>query len=246
MKCVILAAGISSRLHPLTASTPKCLLQVGTYTILERTIRNALRLNISEFVIGTGYHATMIVDFVRKKFPTLKVEFVYNDRFAETNNSYSLSLTESATRGSEVLLMDSDIVFDQRILSELLSSPYGNCLAVRTTGEFDKEEVGVTVNDERRILRIGKEETQGTVFGESIGIEKFSQGGAIRLFEILHRRILQEGRIEELYETSFQELVDAGIPTYAIDIKDFPCIEIDSPEDLDFARREIVPKLDKM
>src|SRR3989304_7774300 len=119
MKCVVLAAGISSRLYPLTLSTPKCLLKVGEYTILERTIRNVLLHKISQFVIVTGFQAEMITDFVRVAFPSLEVEFILNARFRDTNNAYSLALANQALAGEEMLLLDGDIVFDHRILSGL-------------------------------------------------------------------------------------------------------------------------------
>ncbi len=246
MKCIILAAGASTRLQPLTASIPKCLLTVGRHTILERAIQGALRRRISDFVIVTGFQSRMIISFVREKFPSLKVEFIPNEKFAETNNGYSLALAEPAMRGSQLILLDSDIVFDERILSDLLSSAHDNCLAVRTDGEFEDEDVKVRVDDKGRILQIGKDLDRVEILGESLGIEKFSQDSAARLFEILMRRTIREGREGEFYEASFQELIDAGSPIYAVDAKDYPCIEIDTVDDLRRAREEIAPKLEKV
>jgi choline kinase len=236
MKCVILAAGISSRLYPLTLSTPKCLLKVGEYTILERTIRNVLRHKISRFVIVTGFQAEMITDFVRVAFPSLDVEFIPNSHFRDTNNAYSLALTNQALAGEEVLLLDGDIVFDHRILSELLSSSYDNCLAVRRSSDTDEEEVRVAVDEEWKILQVGKGLNNELTLGESIGIEKFSIEGTKRLFEVLDRRMFEERRENEFYEASFQELVDTGTPIYAVDTRHLPCIEIDTLEDLREAR----------
>ncbi|MEK6571461.1 MAG: phosphocholine cytidylyltransferase family protein [Bacteroidota bacterium] len=244
MKCVILAAGISSRLLPLTASTPKCLLEVGKYAILERTLRNVLLYDLSDFVIVTGPQAEMITDFIEKTFPSLNAEFVYNERFADTNNSYSLALAQEAVHGDSMLLMDSDIVFDHRILSEVLQSPHENCLVVRREGNFDEEEVSVAVDERGRIIRIGKEFEEEPFLGESIGIEKFSRSGTAKLFEILQHRVFDEGRENEFYEASFQELIDLGVSIYAVDAKGFPCIEIDTLEDLQKANHQIAPQLD--
>ena len=244
MKCVILAAGISSRLLPLTASTPKCLLEVGKYAILERTLRNVLLYDLSDFVMVTGPQAEMITDFIEKIFPSLNAEFVYNERFADTNNSYSLALAQEAVHGDSMLLMDSDIVFDHRILSEVLQSPHENCLVVRREGNFDEEEVKVAMDEEWRILRVGKELGKDTLLGESIGIEKFSAQGTEKLFKILQHRVFDEGRENEFYEASFQELIDLGVSIYAVDAKGFPCIEIDTLEDLQKANHQIAPQLD--
>jgi choline kinase len=244
MKCVILAAGVSSRLYPLTLSTPKSLLKVGEYTILERTIRNVLRHKISQFVIVTGFQAEMITDFVRVAFPSLEAEFISNPDFRDTNNAYSLSLTHQVLAGEEMLLLDGDIVFDHRILSELLSASYKNCLAVRRSSDTDEEEVRVAVDEEWRISQVGKGLNNELTLGESIGIEKFSIEGTRRLFEVLSRRMFRERRENEFYETSFQELVDTGTPIYAVDTRHLPCIEIDTLEDLREAREIATRRLD--
>jgi choline kinase len=246
MKCVILAAGISSRLYPLTISTPKCLLKVGEYTILERTIRNVLLHKVSRFVIVTGFQAEMISDYVRVAFPSLDVEFIPNPKFRDTNNAYSLALANQALAGEALLLLDGDIVFHHRILSDLLSAPYENCLAVRRSGDSDEEEVRVAVNDEWRILQVGKGVSREFTLGESIGIEKFSVEGTKRLFEVLSRRMFDEKKESEFYEASFQELVDTGTSIYAIDTRHLPCIEVDTLEDLCQAREKVASKIDEV
>jgi choline kinase len=246
MKCVILAAGVSSRLYPLTSATPKCLLKVGEYTILERTIRNVLLHKIHRFVIVTGFQAEMITDFVRIAFPSLDVEFILNPQFRDTNNAYSLALVNQALAGEGMLLLDGDIVFHHRILSDLLSAPYENCLAVRRTTDSDEEEIRVAVDDEWRILQVGKGVSRELTLGESIGIEKLSIGGTKRLFEVLSRRIFDERRENEFYEASFQELIDTGTLIYAIDTRHLPCIEVDTLEDLREAREMVASKFDQV
>lgn len=63
MKAVILAAGIASRLRPLTDTTPKCLLKVGERCLLQRAFDALLQNGFREFVIVTGYRQQQIVDF---------------------------------------------------------------------------------------------------------------------------------------------------------------------------------------
>lgn len=244
MKCVILAAGTSSRLSLLTASTPKCLLEVGKSTILERLIQNVLRESITDFVIVTGFQAEKIHSFIRASFPSLTVQFIHNERFAETNNGYSLTLASSAFQGEDILLLDSDILFDRRILHRLLTQPFENCLAVRTKGRFDDEEIKVVVDQRGQILKIGRMETVQSFLGESIGIARFSRHSTLQLSEILRRRVLKDGNKNELYEVSFQELIDTGTSIHAVDMGDYACIEIDTPEDLRIARETIAPQLD--
>ena len=61
---VILAAGMAKRLRPLTDTKPKCLLEVGGKTLLQRTVEAMVSAGISEFLVVTGYRASMIRDFL--------------------------------------------------------------------------------------------------------------------------------------------------------------------------------------
>lgn len=65
MKAVILAAGIASRLRPLTDTTPKCLLKIGERCLLERAFDALIQNGFNEFIIVTGYRQQQIVDFLQ-------------------------------------------------------------------------------------------------------------------------------------------------------------------------------------
>lgn len=232
MHCVILAAGAATRLRPLTDSTPKCLLRIGDRVILERTIRAVFHAGIMDFTIVVGFQDWMIKNYLKRNFPSLDFTFVVNDRFEETNNAYSLLLTAEEIEGHELLLLDSDIVFDDDIIPLLATSPHESCIAVRTNGEVGKEDIKVEVNPARKIIRIGKEIPPALAYGESIGIERFSRGDTTILFRTLEKRIRTENRLNEFYEASFQEMIHNGTRLHAIDVGSNRCIEIDTPEDL--------------
>jgi choline kinase len=139
MKAVILAAGIASRLRPLTNNTPKCLLKVGSKTILELAIENLAANGFSDIVIVTGYLEDQIRNFVNMRFPELNVTFCYNELYESTNNIYSLWLAKKALQGDDMLLMDSDIVFDKEIIAKLRTSGHRNCLALKRHPVLDEE-----------------------------------------------------------------------------------------------------------
>ena len=144
MKAVILAAGTATRLRPLTDSTPKCLLDVGNRNILSLTIDNILANGISDVLIVTGYREQQIKDFVAKAYPSLKVKYLFNKNFASTNNIYSLWMTKEQLAGEELLLMDSDILFDKNIITKLLNSGFENCLALKIH-KVGEEEIKVNI-----------------------------------------------------------------------------------------------------
>ncbi|HUZ59101.1 MAG TPA: 2OG-Fe(II) oxygenase [Hanamia sp.] len=172
MKAVILAAGIASRLRPLTDDMPKCLLKVGEKNILELTIDNIIANNIDEVIIVTGYLQEKIKLFVSNNYPGLNVTYIYNELYESTNNIYSLWLANESLTGEEMLLMDSDIIFDKEIITKLLASEYESCLALKRHDVQD-EEIKVKADENGRVLEIGKTVKLQDAIGESIGIEKF-------------------------------------------------------------------------
>lgn len=243
MKGVILAAGISSRLRPLTDTTPKCLLSIGGETILGRTLNNLTACGIRDVVIVGGFLEDQVRSYVSGHFPGLGVEFLTNDVYASTNNIYSLWLTKPAVLEHGMILLDSDILFEDHILRALLRSGYESCLAVNTDIRLGDEEIKVAVDRHNRIQAISKEVPPGQAIGESIGIELFAPSTLKTLFEILDRKIIQDKAVNEFYEAAFQEVVDRGGEIYAVDVGMYKAIEIDTVEDLRAAERDILPYL---
>jgi choline kinase len=243
MKAVILAAGISSRLRPLTDTTPKCLLTLGGKTILGRMLDNLAMHGITDLVMVTGYRERQIKTFVSDYFPHLKVAFVTNERYHSTNNIYSLWLTRELVRHDEMLLLDSDIVFDQRIIGLLLTASHENCLAVKRGDKLGAEEIKVRVGADGSIEKIGKEVDPGEAAGESIGIEKFGQEFVGELLKVLERKMLIDKSVNQFYEAAFQEVIDNCLKVYPVDVGSCCCIEIDTPEDLDAAQQSVIASI---
>ena len=245
MKSVILAAGISARLRPLTNNTPKCLLKIGGKTILERTLDNLLAYNLSDVIIVTGYLEDQIKNFVTEYYSNLNVTYIFNDKYDTTNNIYSLWMTKDLVMNNEMLLLDSDILFDKRILGLLLHSGYSNCLALRSDHKLSDEEIKVRLNSDKSIAEISKTVNLKHAIGESIGIEKFDAEFTNKLFENLDRKILVENKVKIFYEAAFQDAINDGNKIYAVDIGPLKCIELDFADDIEKANREVIQYLDK-
>ncbi len=241
MQAIILAAGCNRRMGKAAQDIPKCLIELEGKTILERIIENLLFVEIDRIVMTVGYLHKKIRTFVRENFPDLDITYLFNSDYENNNNSYSLWMTRKVVKGGGILL-DSDIVFDARILKKLFVSPYTDCLAVCTNQKLGAEEIKVTVLDGTgRISEIGKDIDPKTALGESIGIERFSGEFMQELYRVLDRRILKESRINEFYEASFQEMIQNGHPIYAMDIGIHKAAELDFPEDVKYARKNIIP-----
>ncbi|HOJ50417.1 MAG TPA: phosphocholine cytidylyltransferase family protein [Spirochaetota bacterium] len=236
MKAVILAAGMATRLKPLTDETPKTLLEINGKPILYYMLNNLKMNGIYDIVIVTGFMREKIEDYVKNNFNDLKFEFVYNKDYNSTNNAYSLLLTEDYVK--EFILLDSDIVFHPEIIKKLLNFSKRPVLAIEKHECLD-EEIKVLLDKQNRVLDISKTVDPKIAFGESIGIEVFDERAKSVLFDTLEKRIIKEGRVNEFYEASFKEMIDNGFNFYGIDTSEYPAIEIDFVEDLNEASKLI-------
>ncbi|MFA5010405.1 MAG: phosphocholine cytidylyltransferase family protein [Ignavibacteria bacterium] len=240
MQAIILAAGIAKRLRPLTDTTPKCLLDVCGKNLLHRTMENVLKNGINDFIFVTGYRENMIKDYLNKNFADVKIEFLSNIDYSNNNNSYSLWMTKNFVKDGFILL-DSDILFDSRIIRKLLDDTNENAAAVNTRVKLDEEQIKVTVDNNNRILRMAKDVPIQEAVGESIGIEKFSKSFGDEIFKILDRKILNENNVNEFYEKTFEEIIGRNDPRnsiFSIDVSEYECVEIDTVEDYQKAQQE--------
>ena len=241
MKALILTAGCSRRLRPLTDRSPKCLLTVGGAPILRQSVDNLIAVGLDELTVVTGYLADKVRDALAAWFPTLRVEFIDNPDYATTNNAYSLLLAAPALGGKEFFLLDGDIIYDVEILN-VLRRHGPNCLALRTMGDIGMEEVKVATDRAGLIEAIGKEVAVPSAAGESVGIEYFTAATSAFLFDVLHERVINKGQVNEYYEAAFQEMIDRGAAIDAIDIGAHYAIEIDTREDLAAANRTLLTR----
>ncbi len=248
MKAIIIAAGPGNRLRPLTDEKPKCLLEVGGKTILQRTLEALRRNGIVEVVIVKGYKAEAI------NYPDIR--YYYNPNYMENNILNSLFYAENEMKDG-FLFSYSDILYDEAIVEKLLQSKEDISIVVdvdwkkryekRTLHPTDEAEFVVV--EDGRITKISKFLNPDSAYGEFIGLAKFSKKGAdilIRNYErVLHspwcgfktqQRFHDAVSLDKAYLTDMlQELIDRNYPIYYVDIKG-GWIEIDTPQDLKNAR----------
>jgi choline kinase len=116
-------------------------------------------------------------------------------------------------------------------------------LAVQFRKDIGAEEVKVRLDSSGRVVEIGKDIDPLLAVGESIGIERFSREWRDALFATLSDQIERRSLTNQFYESAFQELMDDGMEMRATDTAGFPCMELDTPEDLRRAEDEVLPLL---
>lgn len=244
MKAVILAAGMASRLRPLTEHTPKCLLKVGERSLLQRSI-DALKSNgILDFVIVTGYLHEMIEAFVAEEYGnSINVTFIHNKVFDSTNNIYSLWLAKPEAEGEEILLLDSDLLYDPEIIARVLADKAENVLTL-IRHNLGEEEMKVVLDKENgTITEISKTCNPLDAAGESLGIEKMGRDYTSALFKELEPMMNEEHLENVFYERAFERLLAKGHTYNVIDVTELFSCELDTVEDFENAKAKIPEKL---
>lgn len=237
MKAIILAAGVGSRIRPMTDNCPKSLLKVDGKTILEMMLSHLHDCSINEVVFVLGYLEEQIKGFVKANFPDLKSHFITNARYAETNTGFSLMLTKDLIEESTFIKFDADVVFDKNILKKLIECEYANCLCIDKNINLDAEEIKVIVKEDNQVLKASKTVNPKDAVGESIGIEKISSETAKLLFAELEIMMEDEQNHQEYYEGAYERLIAKGVPFHALDISGLKWTEIDTKEDFAAAER---------
>ena len=232
MKAFILAAGVSRRLYPHTYDIPKCLLEVGGKPIIHYQLDALKNLGVIDITMIVGYHREMLMMNIEKNFPDLNFNFVINHHYFETNTAYSIHIGRDKL-DSQVLLMNADVIYPKALLEKVFSSNYKTVLAVDIKA-CGKEEVKVIDGGQNKIVAIGKDLIEEQCLGEFIGVAKLSKD-FVDIFRRSISDLVDAGGKNDYFEAGIQPLLDK-VDTHFIDISEYPCLEIDFLEDLEFAR----------
>ena len=239
MKAIILAAGTASRLRPLTLHTPKSLLKVGERTLLQRSMDALIKAGIRDFVIVTGYLHEKIEDFVRQTYgDSIKVCFIHNKDYETTNNIYSLWLARPEAEGEEVLLLDSDLLYDAQIVARVLADEHDNVLTL-IRHELGEEEMKVVMGADGAITEISKTCDPALAAGESLGIERMGKAYTTALYKELEVMMNEEHLENTFYELAFLRLIAKGSTFSVLDVTDLFSCELDTVEDFENAKQRI-------
>ena len=123
MQALILAAGMGKRLGALTRDNTKCMVKVNGVRLIERMLDQLSQLDLTKAVLVIGYKGDGLKSFVGTNWKGLPIEYIENPDYSKTNNIYSLSLAVDYLLEDDTLLLESDIIFDDAVLSHLVEDP---------------------------------------------------------------------------------------------------------------------------
>lgn len=130
MQALILAAGMGNRLGTLTRDNTKCMVKVNGVRLIERMLDQLSKFDLSKVVLVVGYKSEGLKAFVGAEWKGLPVEYIENRDYNKTNNIYSLSLAVDRLLADDTILLESDIILDDAVLSRLIEDSRPNLVCV--------------------------------------------------------------------------------------------------------------------
>lgn len=131
MQAIILAAGMGRRLGELTKDNTKCMVPVNGVRLIDRLLGQLSQLSLNRVIIVVGYQGQKLINYIGHRYDDkLKIEYADNPIYDKTNNIYSLSLVKNQLMEDDTLLIESDLIFSDRLFSMILDNPYPNLALV--------------------------------------------------------------------------------------------------------------------
>lgn len=247
MRAIILAAGRGLRMQqPPGAEIPKSLLEFGGQSLLERHLRLLKVHGVTEVVLALGWHHEEVEAELERLAWRPRPQVVLNPGF-ELGSVLTVHTTAQVlTRGGDVLLMDADVLYHERIMAALLAGARSvNRILIDQDFETGDEPVkvcvraGVPIELRKKVAP----DLKYDLIGESVGFFRFNERGARRIAAIVGDYV-GSGRSNQPHEEAIRDLLRESNHAFEVtDITGTPWIEIDFPVDVERAEREILPHL---
>ena len=232
---IILAAGIGSRLNPLTLEKPKSLIKVNNREILDYQIKGyqSAGIKLKNIIVITGYKTDMIEKFLDENYPEVTV--ITNEDYKTTNNMYSLYLGLRYVKNNlkninTLIINNADCIYSEKTMQKFINSDLKNSIAVQP-GCYITESMKISVNNENKITDISKNLPEEESFGVSVDFYKYSDTTIDELFNIIKDFVEIKKDLNRWTEVAFP-LLFLKSNVYPFDINNEKWIEIDNMEDL--------------
>ena len=250
MQAIILAAGMGKRLGEFTKENTKCMVQVNGTRLIDRVLGQLSALNLNRVVIVVGYEGQKLMDYLGNSYNGMPIEYVNNPIYDKTNNIYSLALAKEQMQEDDTLLIESDLIFDDKLFSLILENPYPN-LALVAKYETWMDGTMVCIDDENNIVnfvpKVAFRYEEVDKYYKTINIYKFSKEFSKTKYVPFLEAYSKAVGNNEYYENVLRIITFLNSKDLkALPIADEKWYEIDDKQDLDIAEALFAEEQDIM
>ena len=240
MQAIILAAGMGKRLGELTKDNTKCMVPVNGVRLIDRMLTQLSALKLNRVVIVVGYEGEKLINYIGNRYDDiLKIEYVHNPIYDKTNNIYSLALAKQQMMEDDTILLESDLIFDSKLLEMIIDNPHPN-LALVAKYETWMDGTMVRISEDNDILNfIPKKSFRYSdidLYYKTVNIYKFSREFSCTQYVPFLEAYSKAMGNNEYYEQVLRILTALECSDLkALPIEDVNWYEIDDVQDLDIA-----------
>lgn len=250
MQGLILAAGMGSRLKKLTQNNTKGMVEVNGISLMKRMLTQLDNQNLNRIVVVTGYEGEKLKNAILEFELKTPVVFVHNDIYDKTNNIYSLFLAKQQMSEDDTILLESDLIFDDVLLTQIIEDKRANLALVdKFASWMDGTCVKINDNDEIVDFIPGKnfKYAEADEYYKTINIYKFSKQFSKDCYFPFLEAYMSTLGVNEYYEAVLKLIV--GMRKDLLQAKVLEAgrwYEIDDEQDLDIAASIFTNKEDKL
>jgi len=228
MKAVLLSAGQGKRLLPLTANTPKCLVNIDGQTIIEWQIDELAKCGIDRVAVVAGYHADQVEQLLARRYDPGRVRVLYNPTYSWADNLFSCWVARHEM-GEEFVL---------EVLDRLLDAPVHPVTVVtHKKSYYDADDMKVSL-DGKRLVNIGKKLAPERIDAESIGMILFREKGPLMLRSALDDAMRDASAYKKWYLSVIAQMAQS-MPVWTFAANGLQWCEVDFPADLKQAQKVV-------
>ncbi len=231
MRAILLAAGIGKRLKPLTDIIPKSLIRIGDKTLLERMLDSLIKEGIKDIYIVVGHLGEKIRERIGKEYHGVAIHYILN-RDYKMGSAFSVWAARNYFN-DDILLMDSDVIFENAILKTLIKSKDENCFLMDKNYKDTGEEMKLAVLN-KVVVQIARHITERyDEIGEGVGFFKLSSRYRKEFLTVLEEAVANDK------DSDYEEALDKFVKHITVGFEEVTGLkwtEIDYEDDINRAK----------
>ena len=230
MKAIIMAAGIGKRLYALNINKPKCLINIGSTTLIRRSVNLLVSKGISDITVIVGFKGHLIRNELNND-----VAYFENPDFHKTNSIKSLWYAKDLLE-DDVLLLNGDLYYEHDILDYAINQTNPVVMLADST-RIDNADYRFSFSDDQ-IDQFGKHLTNQETDGEYIGIVRIDQS-FIKTFKEALEEMITSGKSNIWWEDVLYSFIEKNIPIHYFDVAGTFWSEVDTLQDYNYLQNWI-------